>query len=102
LDTARDVLEAAGFEVHAAETGAAALQSLQQRVFSLMIVDFNLADTTGVDLAVRAKDLHPRMAVILMTGEANVDIGPAKGLLHAVLLKPVNPAELIDLIQKIS
>jgi DNA-binding NtrC family response regulator len=102
LDTARDILEAAGFDVQTAETGAAALTNLRGQAFALMIVDFNLADTTGVELAVQAKKIRPQMVVILMTGEGNVDLGPAKDIIHSILLKPVSPPQLIDLINKIS
>jgi two-component system cell cycle response regulator CpdR len=100
LETAQDILEAAGYEIQTGETGAAALEKLRARSFQLMIVDFNLLDVTGIELAVKAKAIHPDMAIILMTGEAAVDLGPAKNLIGAVLTKPVNPAELIKLIHQ--
>lgn len=100
LETAQDILEAAGYDIQTAETGAAAQEKLQARSFQLMIVDFNLLDATGIELAVKAKAIRPDMAIILMTGEAAVDLGPAKTLVGAVLTKPVNPAELIQLIHQ--
>jgi hypothetical protein len=36
-----------------------------------------------------------------MTGEASVDLGPAKPAIHSILTKPVDPAALIDLIRKV-
>ena len=36
-----------------------------------------------------------------MTGDANVDLGLAKDSVDAVLTKPVNPAQLLDIIQRI-
>ena len=101
LETAQDILEAAGFGVVTAETGEAALQKLRDGPCDLMIVDFNLLDTTGVDLAVKADQLRPGLPVILMTGEANIDLGPAKTVIRTILTKPVNPSQLIDIIHKI-
>src|SRR5690242_12382380 len=101
LETAQDILEASGFEVQTASSGAAALQSLRGQSFHVMIVDFNLLDTTGVELAVQARSIQPKLEIILMTGEANVDVGPAKTIIRTILTKPVDPSALTDLIQKI-
>jgi len=101
LETARDILEEAGFDIQTAETGAQALQMLKGRPCHLMIVDYNLVDMTGVELTGQAKKLHPEIPVILMTGEANVDLGAAKSLIGEILTKPVNPAALIELIRKV-
>ena len=100
LETAQDILEAAGYAVQTAETGATALEKLRAGRFSLMIVDFNLMDIMGIDLAVQAKQLDPELAIILMTGETDVDLGPAKAIIHSVLTKPVNPADLLELIHR--
>src|SRR4051812_3044376 len=101
LETAEDILEALDYEVRTAESGAQALQSLKEGPCHLLIVDLNLLDTTGVELAVQAKQIHPNMAIILMTGEANVDLGPAKTLIASVLTKPVNPPDLLALIHQL-
>lgn len=101
LETAQDILEAAGYQVQTAETGAEALQKLQAGIFRLMIIDFHLLDTTGVDLTLAVKRLRPQVAVILMTGEAQVDLGPAEGAVHSLLTKPVNPADLLRIIHDV-
>jgi DNA-binding NtrC family response regulator len=102
LETAQDILEAAGYTVQTAETGAAALQKLRAVPCELMIVDFNLLDMSGIDVAVQAKQIRPELVVFMMTGEANVDLGPAETIIHTLLMKPVSPPQLIDLIHKIS
>ena len=100
LETAQDILEAAGYEVKSAETGACALQELGRASVHLMIVDYNLTDTTGVELALKAKALRPEVVIVLMTGEEDVDLGAAKSFTYAVLTKPVNPADLLKLIKQ--
>jgi DNA-binding response OmpR family regulator len=100
LETAQDILEASGYAVQTAESGAAALEKLKAGPFHLMIVDFNLLDTTGIDLALKAREIRPQMQVILMSGETEIDLGPARSVIRSILVKPVNPAELLTLIKQ--
>jgi DNA-binding NtrC family response regulator len=101
LETAQDILEAAGFTIRTAVNGEGALQNLRDHPCDLMVVDLNLLDMTGIELAVKATELHPELPIVLMTGEANVDLGPAQAVIRASLTKPVNPAKLIEIIRKI-
>jgi len=102
LETAHDILEAAGYDVRSAESGSAALQKLKAAPVHLMIVDYNLDDTTGVELALKARALFPDIVIFLMTGEINIDLAAAKSAIQAVLTKPVNPAELISMIKRMT
>jgi DNA-binding NtrC family response regulator len=100
LETAQDILEASGYPVQTSETGEGALRKLRAEPFHLMIVDFNLLDTTGTELAIQAKKIRPELVIFLMTGEASVDLGAAASAVRTVLTKPVNPGELLKLIEK--
>jgi DNA-binding response OmpR family regulator len=100
LETAQDILEASGYAVQTAGSGAEALEKLKAGPFHLMIVDYNLLDATGIDLAVKARNIRPELPVILMSGEASIDLGPARDIIRTVLIKPVNPAELLALIKQ--
>lgn len=101
LETAQDILEAAGYDVQSAESGSAAREKLKAAPVHLMIADYNLLDTTGVELALKAREIRPDLVIFLMTGEANVDLGSAKSVVHSVLTKPVNPPELLALIKRV-
>src|SRR5438046_1906563 len=83
-DTAKDILEDAGYAVETAGTGAAAMQKLGSKNTQLAFFDFNLPDITGVDLALSAKAAHPTLTIVLLTGEASVDLGPAKAAVQSV------------------
>ena len=102
LETAHDILEAAGFDIQTAETGAATIEKLKKSPFNVMIVDHNLTDITGAELAVKAKRMNPKLSVIMLTGDADVELGPAKDSIQAMMMKPVNPAQLIEMIKKFS
>lgn len=100
LETGQEILEASGYEVQTAESGEKALEKLTAAPFHLMIVDFNLLDTTGIDLAVKAREIRPEMQIILMSGEATIDLGSARSAIRSILIKPVNPAELLAVIKQ--
>jgi len=102
LETLQDILEAVGYDVQSAESGSAALEKLKAAPVHLMIVDYNLLDTTGVELALKAREICPDAVIVLMTGEASVDLEPAKSIIHSVLTKPVNPPELLALIKSVA
>jgi len=99
LDTAKDILEDAGFTVYAEGLGAAALEVLKTKPIAVALFDFNLPDTTGVHLASEAKKLRPKTKVVLMTGEENVDLTANPGVVDLVLTKPVSPAKMIEVIR---
>ena|ERR1700690_1092924 len=99
LDTAKDILEDAGYRVETSLTGASAIQILKQSPMDVAVFDLNLPDAKGVDLAIEAKRLCPKMIIILLTGEENVDLGLGQNSIDAILTKPVSPAELIRVIQ---
>jgi DNA-binding response OmpR family regulator len=99
LETGQEILEASGYDVQTAESGEETLQKLKAGPFHLMIVDYNLEDTTGIDLALKARELHPEIQIILMSGEASIDLGAAGSIIRSILVKPVNPAELLALIK---
>src|SRR5713226_3418212 len=101
LDTARDILEDAGYTVYAEGTAAGALAKLKSSPVDLAVFDFNLPDGKGVDLAVQGKRISPKMPIILMTGEEAVDLGPATDAVSTILTKPVNPTQLIKVIHDI-
>jgi CheY-like chemotaxis protein len=106
VESARDILEDAGYEVESANTVRSALQVLEGHVpYQLMISDLNLPDGTGLDLAGKVRDLFPTMKILLMTGQAE-DSQPAglaarqEGLVDHYLVKPVSPPQLLQLLER--
>src|SRR5882672_9455368 len=102
LDTAKDILEEAKYVVSTAATGDAALKLLDEKQFNIVVVDFQLPDITGLELARKVREHNEHSCVILMTGHASLDMA-VKAIQAAVydyLIKPVDPAQLQRTIEK--
>src|SRR5580698_4867085 len=102
LDTLRDILEEAGYDIETAGTGAQATSALERRHFNLVIVDFQLPDATGLELARKVRERNDFTLVVLMTGHASLEMA-VKAIQEAVydyLIKPVDPAQLQRTIER--
>lgn len=102
IDGLRDILEDAGCNVHSAASASEALHKLTDIDPRVAIVDFQLPDATGLVLAQQMRSRAPGLIIWLMTGMATHELGtvPA-GVLNDILTKPVDPASLLDRLQKI-
>jgi DNA-binding response OmpR family regulator len=100
-ETAADILEAAGYGVKMASTGALALDELSQASVDLILMDFNLPDTTAKELAPQIRAAFPLLKMIVLSGEQEPPLGASRDLIHQVLTKPVSPSELVGLIKQL-
>ena len=102
LDTAKDILEEAQYVITTASNGAQAIEKLDQNEFNVVIVDFQLPDATGLELARKVRERSDHTCVILMTGHASLEMA-VKAIQEAVydyLIKPVDPSQLKRAIEK--
>src|SRR5580658_10097208 len=100
----RRILEAAGYEVTVANSGAAAAEAIAQRAFDVVVSDIQMPGMTGVDLlrAIRANDLD--VPVILMTGKPTIETAIEALNLGALkyLPKPSPNAVLLESVERAS
>jgi len=92
----------AGYEVHAAESPAAALTIARATLIDLALVDLRLGAESGLDLMPELKALHPDAAVIILTGSGTIDIAVEamrKGA-DNFITKPIDPARLLAVVRK--
>ncbi|HTT71306.1 MAG TPA: response regulator [Anaeromyxobacteraceae bacterium] len=91
-----EVLESAGFLVTAVESGAEGLRRFRQEPVDLILTDFGLPGTGGLELARSVKAIAPRVPVVVVTGYSeHGDLERARGHeVDEVLLKPVDPDAL--------
>jgi diguanylate cyclase (GGDEF)-like protein len=93
-DSTRDALvgalASAGLRSAAAGSAAEALRLLPLHAPAVVVVDDQLPDSSGFDLALAIKERDPEMPVLLLTGLASLDRAIAAiGQLDAYLIKPV-------------
>ena len=92
-----------GYQVEAAEDGAAAWEILQSKAFHLLITDNNMPRLTGVELVKKLRLASMALPVILATGKL-----PAEALaqnpslqLAAMLPKPFYISELLETVKNV-
>lgn len=97
-------LRSSGYDVLTAETGPQALARALQHEPDLVLLDLNLVGMAGVDVArrLRQSTTGRRTPLIAITGftDARVHLAAERAGFDAVLLKPCNPDELLDRIDR--
>jgi DNA-binding NtrC family response regulator len=91
-----------GYTVHEAETGKHAFAALEQEDFDLLLLDFRLPDTTGLEILRRVHQEAPETSVVMMTAYGTVESAVEAMKLGAFdyLTKPVDLDELSLVVQK--
>jgi DNA-binding response OmpR family regulator len=97
-------LEDAGFAVLFASDGDDALGMLEEDGSSVraLVTDIDLGrQTTGWDVARRAREIRPDIAVVYMTG-GRADEWPANGVPKSILItKPFAPAQVVTAVSQL-
>jgi YesN/AraC family two-component response regulator len=105
LDTLSQILEWAGYEVQAANSGALGLEYYRQRSSDVVITDVMMPEMDGIQFIQRLQSIDPMAKIIAISGgsgkgyfdnlEAVRRLKPA-----AILPKPFPKAALISVIEK--
>lgn len=72
-ETVADILEDEGYKVSKVETGIASIEEVTKKFFNVVLVDFKLADITGLDLAKKIKAIDKDAYIIVVTGHASLE-----------------------------
>ncbi|WP_234990671.1 hybrid sensor histidine kinase/response regulator [Paucidesulfovibrio gracilis] len=103
LDTVPRLLEQLGYRVTALRYPDEALETLRLNVggFDLVITDYDMPSTNGLQLAEQAVAVNPSLPVILISGRKDA-LGQAEksNAVRRVLLKPYNQASLSETIRR--
>ena len=73
-DTLGFFLEAEGYRVATAGSGAEALSRIEEQEFDVIVADVLMPGVSGLDVLERSRALKPHIAVILITGHATVEM----------------------------
>jgi DNA-binding NtrC family response regulator len=90
------ILKDEGYDATVTNTGAEALEILEEEFFSLLIIDIRLPDIDGIELISKINKTDPDMRKIILTGNPsldNVQQALKKGA-HDYLIKPVKLEEI--------
>jgi DNA-binding NtrC family response regulator len=90
------VLEKEGYKVLATNSGAKAIDLMQQRDFDLILTDLKMEKVDGMQVLEKSRELQPLTEVIMITGYATVDSAVAamkEGAYHYIA-KPYKIEEI--------
>jgi len=91
-----DTLAQAGYEVVTFANGEDALAVLATRRPAVLVVDWRMPGLDGLEVVRRASLRHPRLPVLLVTGDARAAVAPARRAdVRTVLGKPFDVEELV-------
>jgi len=96
------VLRENGWDVTEARSGTDGIDQLDRGQFDVILTDLVMPGDSGIDLLRAAKEIHPDVEVILMTGYATADTAieaMRNGAFHYIM-KPLRPAEVVNLAEK--
>ncbi len=95
-------LQKQGFSVRVAHKGTDGLKLFQTAPFDLVLLDYRLPDTSGMEILSELKKSAPSTPVIIMTSFSDIRTAVKAMQLGAFeyITKPVNPDELLMIVQQ--
>jgi len=96
------ILREKGWDVTEAHSGTAGIDQLDRARFDVILTDLVMPGDSGIDLLRAAKEIHPDVEVILMTGYATADtaIEAMRNNAFHYILKPLKPDEVVNLVER--
>ncbi len=101
LQSFSKILRKCGYSVDTAENGKLALKKMRNRKYDFIFFDIRLPDIKGTDLLIKAKECIREAVKVMITGFPSLETG-IKSLeegADAYLIKPVQPSQLLSLIE---
>jgi DNA-binding NtrC family response regulator len=98
-----EILQDQGFETCVFSDPRQALASIQRGQYALALLDMRMPHLSGMDLYRALKAVDPELRAVAMTAFARDDnvLDALDDGVHAVLSKPVAPADLVDLLHTV-
>lgn len=95
-------LKAKGYDVDTVSNGRDAIDALQEKPYSLVLLDENMPGLSGLETLTRINQLHPELPVIMITKseEENIMNQAIGNRIADYLIKPVNPNQILLSLKK--
>lgn len=100
VKTYKLVLESVGYSVDTARNGVEALFKSKKVHHDLIIIDMNLPDMLGNQLANQIKEEKPNIKIIMITGYSSYMEELDELNIDEMLMKPIPPEELVEIAKK--
>jgi CheY-like chemotaxis protein len=95
-----EVLRPLGQEIETTESGEEAIQRLAEKIFDLVIIDYSICETNGLNLLQSIKKIYPYLAILVVSTNGFETEILQKGAL-ACIPKPLSPSQLLIISQLI-
>ncbi len=97
-----DILVGSGHEVSTDRCAETALAKLEAESFDLVILDIRMPGMSGLDALDRVRATHPKLPVIVITGQGTVEtaIEATKRGAFDYHLKPFEPVEMLRTVER--
>lgn len=101
--TLSKILTKKGYIVSTAENGLSAVESVKKEHFDVIIMDVRMPQMSGLEALIHIKQIRPTANIIFMSAFSVEDMikDILKGGTYAMLKKPLNIDEVINLIEAI-
>ncbi len=90
-----------GFAVRPVYTGKDAIAQVEKSGFDIILLDYQLPDLDGLEVARRAREVHPDAVIFLVTAYQLSELPIHSGLIDAYFNKPLDLPQLHQAIKKI-
>ena len=94
------VLESVGYSVDTARNGIEALFKSKKVYHDLIIIDMNLPDMLGNQLADQIREEKPDIKIIMITGYSSYMDELEELNVDEILMKPIPPEDLVEIAKK--
>lgn len=98
------MLETEAIDSHVVDTGADALQYLENNSVDIVLMDLGLPDVSGLELISQALHVSQSTEIIVVTGESSADVALEAVSLGAkdYIVKPIQPERLLITVKNIA
>ena len=83
-----------GYAVRSVYTGADAVAQVEKSGFDIILLDYQLPDLDGLEVARRARESHPNAVIFLVTAYQLSELPVHAGLIDAYFNKPLDLQQL--------
>lgn len=93
----RQKFEARSYRVTEVENGAAAMEALGNGIYDLIMLDYKLPDTTGIEILRKVREIDDDVVVIMMTAYSSIEsaVDAIKLGAYDYLTKPFNMDDVV-------